>query len=366
MKFVPPDLLIPPGFVHVDLDGLWTLADCYGFAQGDSYERDPIYHRALPRLLEFLDRMELKATFFLVGRDLELPAKQEAAREIVRRGHEIANHTYHHPFGLEELSPERIGDEIRRAHRLIGEVTGQTPIGFRSPGYDAGPRVLGVLSDLGYTYDGSFLPTRWAPVLRWTARRLRRRIRRAREQAGERGGVPSTASVAAPEPIGQYGPGSGGAWGLAPQVYRATADSPPILRLPLAVSPFLRLPLHASMGMLIGRAAVISGLARLAARKWPVTYLLHGMDFADPQEFKGFLPPELAESRLFNIPIEGRDAFLSEVLGEFRRITRPERVSDYLQRCGATTLPNFPPVERIASVSPGVGVSSLDDQRSQL
>src|SRR5690606_27957770 len=123
----------PPGFVHVDLDGLWTLADCYGFDERGMYERDPVYERALPRMLDLFDRLGLKATFFLIGRDLELPSKQEAAREILRRGHDLANHTWHHPFGLEDLPEARIREEIAMAQDLIREATGHTPIGFRAP-----------------------------------------------------------------------------------------------------------------------------------------------------------------------------------------------------------------------------------------
>lgn len=326
---VPPP---PPGFLHVDLDGLWTLADCYGFAEGDTWERDPVYARALPRLLDLFDRLGLKATFFLIGRDLELPDKQEAAREILRRGHDLGNHTWHHPFGLEELPHARIREEIERAQVLIGESTGFTPIGFRAPGYDAGPRVLEVLADLGLRYDGSMLPTCWAPLLRFSARRLRRRVREGRRRAALAGNVPSSPSVAPPEAEGQYGPGSGGAWGLAPRFYRPPAGGRPMTRFPLAVSPCFRFPLHASLGMLLGRSSVGAGLARLAAQRWPVTYLLHGLDLAAPDEFTGSLPPELARSRVFNIPLAQKQDFLVEVLGRFAQLTQPELTARYLER----------------------------------
>lgn len=326
---IPPP---PPGFLHVDLDGLWTLADCYGFAEGDTHERDPVYERALPRMLDLFDRLGLKATFFLIGRDLELPAKQEAAREILRRGHDLANHTWRHPFGLEELPDDRLREEIARAQTIIHETTGFHPTGFRAPGYDAGPRVLEVLADLGLRYDGSMLPTRWAPALRFSARRLRHRVQEGRRRSAAAGNVPATPSVAPPEAAGQYGPGSGGPWGLAPRIFRPASGGPPLTRFPLAVSPFFRFPLHASLGMLLGRASVGSGLARLAAHRWPITYLLHGLDLAAPEEFTASLPPELGGSRAFNIPLAQKQEFLVEVLGRFARLTRPELTSCYLER----------------------------------
>jgi hypothetical protein len=336
---VPPR---PPGFIHVDLDGLWTLADCYGFAEGDSYERDPVYEKALPRMLDLFDRLGLKATFFLIGRDLELPAKAEAAREIVRRGHDLGNHTWHHPFGLEQLPPERLRDEIERAQDILRESTGCTPVGFRAPGYDAGPRVLELLASLGFRYDGSMLPTHWAPALRFSARRLRGRVQEARRRMAAGGGVPASPSVAPPEAAGQYGPGSGGPWGLAPRLFRPTAGGPPIVRFPLAVSPTLRLPLHASLGMLLGRSYVTSGLARLAAHRWPMTYLLHGLDLTAPDEFTGGLPPELAGSRVFNIPLAQKQDFLVEVLERFAQLTGPELTSRYLERTSGEADPPGP------------------------
>lgn len=324
----------PPAFVHVDLDGLWTLADCYGFPQGESFERDPIYEKALPRMLQLFERLGLKATFFLIGRDLEHPAKREAAREIVRQGHEVANHTYHHPFGLEAMSPEEIREEIGRAQTAIADVTGVVPTGFRSPGYDAGPRVLKILCEMGFLYDGSFLPTRWGPLLRFSARRLRRRVSRGLQRSAEEGEPATEPLPPAPEAGGQYGPGSGGPWGLAPRYFRPSPGRRPLARFPLAVSPVFRLPLHASLGMLLGRSSVASGLKGLARRKWPITYLLHGIDLAAPEEFTDFLPPELAGSRVFNIPLGDREAFLNEVLGELQHRAEPMLTGCYLKRTG--------------------------------
>ena len=49
---------------------------------------DP-YHT--PRVLDVLDRYQVKATFFMMGRNVErYPA---VAREVLQRGHEIGNHS---------------------------------------------------------------------------------------------------------------------------------------------------------------------------------------------------------------------------------------------------------------------------------
>jgi hypothetical protein len=285
-------------------------------------------------MLTLFDRLELKATFFLVGQDLEIPEKREAVREILRRGHDLANHTYHHPFGLEEMTPAAIREEIERTQAAITHATGHVPIGFRAPGYDAGPRVLEVLSDLNFLYDGSMLPTRWGSALRFSARRIRGRVRRGGERAASSADQTSPSIPEPPEAGGQYGPGSGGAWGIAPRCFRAMPGDRPLARFPLATSPVFRFPLHASLGMLLGRGAVKSGLSALAARHWPITYLLHGIDLAAPEEFVDFLPAELARSRVFGIPLSDRESFLTEVLTHLQGLTEPQLTACYLQRTG--------------------------------
>ena len=46
------------------------------------------------RILDILDRYGVKATFFMIGSNVEY--YPEVAKEVLRRGHEIGNHTYSH------------------------------------------------------------------------------------------------------------------------------------------------------------------------------------------------------------------------------------------------------------------------------
>ncbi len=50
-----------------------------------------------PQLLDLLDTHGAKATFFLIGEQAE--RHPHLVRDIVARGHEVGNHTYHHPAG---------------------------------------------------------------------------------------------------------------------------------------------------------------------------------------------------------------------------------------------------------------------------
>ncbi len=81
-------------------------------------------------LLDLLDQHQARATFFVCGVNvLRLPA---AAREIVARGHEIANHTMTHQ-ALYLQRRETIRREVLDAQAAISDVTGRRPQLFRPP-----------------------------------------------------------------------------------------------------------------------------------------------------------------------------------------------------------------------------------------
>ena len=64
-----------------------------------------------PRLLDILGRNNVKATFYVIGRNVA--AYPGIARRLVAEGHEIANHTWSHP-ALSGLSAARADCPIVR------------------------------------------------------------------------------------------------------------------------------------------------------------------------------------------------------------------------------------------------------------
>jgi peptidoglycan/xylan/chitin deacetylase (PgdA/CDA1 family) len=83
-----------------------------------------------PRLLDILDRYQVKATFFQCGFSVDrLP---EIAREVSSRGHELGNHTYSHPR-LWLKSPSFIERELASAQEAIMDATSVRPQLFRAP-----------------------------------------------------------------------------------------------------------------------------------------------------------------------------------------------------------------------------------------
>jgi len=88
--------------------------------------------RDTPALLDLLDEYGVKAVFFVIGEKVR--AYPELAREIVKRGHELGNHTLTHPQATFWCaSPWRTRCEIVGCNQAIEEVTGVRPTWFRAP-----------------------------------------------------------------------------------------------------------------------------------------------------------------------------------------------------------------------------------------
>lgn len=105
----------------------------------------PLY---FPLLLDVLRRAHVKATFFLIGRNAV--AYPYFVQDLVRGGHEIANHTFHH-LRLPSLSTLEIKAELSSANMLLTRLGGQNVLYFRPPGGRYSARVLNAARQLGLT-----------------------------------------------------------------------------------------------------------------------------------------------------------------------------------------------------------------------
>ena len=83
-----------------------------------------------PRLLDILRHHGVRATFYVIGRNVE--TYPEIARRIVSEGHEIANHSWSHPT-LTSLGAARLRQEIDKTNEVILRVTGRRPTNMRPP-----------------------------------------------------------------------------------------------------------------------------------------------------------------------------------------------------------------------------------------
>lgn len=95
-----------------------------------------------PEVLDILDKYQIKATFFLLGQQVE--NYPELAQEIVARGHLIGNHSYDHP-DYETLTDEEILEDFTKTQDIIEEVTQIRPVIYRTPYGGGGGRVVRLL-----------------------------------------------------------------------------------------------------------------------------------------------------------------------------------------------------------------------------
>jgi peptidoglycan/xylan/chitin deacetylase (PgdA/CDA1 family) len=255
--------------VSVDLDPLTAYYAIHGLGDPPRPLRFTILRKALPRFEELFAEAGVRATFFVIGRDLEEPEHEEA-REVLRRlvasGHEIANHTCSHPYDLCRLPEQVIEAEIRRCHELCVEILGReaTPVGFRAPGYTIDGAVHRVLASHGYRYDSSMFPS--PPY--WVAKLGVMAMMSLRGR--------SSASVVS-DPRALFSPAD---------PYRPDPDRPwrrgqsPLVELPVAVQPFTRLPAIGTLLAVAPEALRRFVLASMARRPF-FNLELHGIDLTD-------------------------------------------------------------------------------------
>ncbi|WP_409296782.1 glycosyltransferase [Peribacillus sp. SCS-26] len=113
---------------------------------------DPAY---TPKILDILDKNDIKGTFFIVGENALM--HPELVKRLHREGHEIGNHTYTHA-DMAKSTPYQTKMELNATQRLFQGITGHSMTLFRPP-YTAGasPRTKEELTpieraqELGYT-----------------------------------------------------------------------------------------------------------------------------------------------------------------------------------------------------------------------
>lgn len=99
-------------------------------------------------LLELLDRYNVKATFFMIGRFVrQSPA---LARQVHAAGHLVGNHTMTHPW-LAWQSARRVREELRGCQETLEDTLGAPVRYFRPPHGARRPVVLRIARELGLT-----------------------------------------------------------------------------------------------------------------------------------------------------------------------------------------------------------------------
>jgi polysaccharide deacetylase family protein (PEP-CTERM system associated) len=115
----------------------------------------PALPRQMHAILDMLDEMSVKATFFLLG--MTAGRYPRLTAEIPQRGHEIACHGNAHRPVYTQSAAEFRGD-LEVACDVIGRITGRSPAGYRAPVFSINRDTIwayDILAELGFRYDAS-------------------------------------------------------------------------------------------------------------------------------------------------------------------------------------------------------------------
>ena len=114
------------------------------------------------KILDLLDKLNQKATFFIVADTIDNYPR--LIDNIVDQGHEIACHGLHHSTNIDTktkkpmFSKMEFEDSTGRAREKLISYTGQSIIGYRAPGAYIGKWMFRSLIKLGFKYDSSINP----------------------------------------------------------------------------------------------------------------------------------------------------------------------------------------------------------------
>ena len=127
-----------------------------------------------PALLDGLKERGVKATFFLVGENVE--TYPDIVKRIYEEGHLIGNHTYHH-VQLTKIKEEEALKELEETNRLIEKITGN-PVEYVRPPFGEFPK--------GLSAKISMIPVMWTvDPLDWSVKDTEKIVSKVVTQAKE-------------------------------------------------------------------------------------------------------------------------------------------------------------------------------------
>jgi polysaccharide deacetylase family protein (PEP-CTERM system associated) len=145
----------------IDVEG-FVESNLQSFHIPDKYINQSEENREIERntnaLLETLHEVDVKATFFFIGRLAhDIPG---LVKRVAVAGHEIGCHNYAHIriFGIEK---QEFKEKLITAKNLLEDVSGQRVYGFRAPDFSITEKstwAWDVLKELDFVYDSSVYP----------------------------------------------------------------------------------------------------------------------------------------------------------------------------------------------------------------
>jgi peptidoglycan-N-acetylglucosamine deacetylase len=141
---------VSAGYQSMGPTGQWYGKTFTGLGRGSkqlalTYDDGPNDPHTL-RLLEVLGRHNIRATFFLIGRYVQ--QRPDIARELVKAGHVVGNHTFSHPLLIFKPARE-IKAEVESCGRALSNAVGEPSNLFRPPFGGRRPAVFRIARQMG-------------------------------------------------------------------------------------------------------------------------------------------------------------------------------------------------------------------------
>ncbi|MBI0577198.1 polysaccharide deacetylase family protein [Neobacillus cucumis] len=84
-----------------------------------------------PHILRILKYYRVKATFFIVGKNVT-QSQHQILKQLISNGNVLGNHTWNHP-NITKLSQKKLTEEIESTNQVIKKITNQEVQIFRPP-----------------------------------------------------------------------------------------------------------------------------------------------------------------------------------------------------------------------------------------
>ena len=108
----------------------------------------------VPRILPFLKKYEIPATFFVPGANAE--KYPDVVKRIDAEGHEVGHHGYLHEY-VSKLEKDQEREMFQKGMDAIEKTIGKRPKGFRSPAADFSENTLDFFEEFDFLYDSSLM-----------------------------------------------------------------------------------------------------------------------------------------------------------------------------------------------------------------
>jgi peptidoglycan/xylan/chitin deacetylase (PgdA/CDA1 family) len=146
--------------VHFDAVSLWLGSFGGEDSPGDISRGVHAAKLGTPRLLDLLDKHDIKTTWNITGHSIESFPKE--AKMVADAGHELGLHGYCHenPLAMTKEQEEAV---LNKTFDLVVELCGKEPKGYSAPWWELSPNTIDLLLAKGIEYDHSLMEDDHSP-----------------------------------------------------------------------------------------------------------------------------------------------------------------------------------------------------------